>query len=466
MPLNRNKFIEKATEIHNKKYNYSEVVFINGKTKVIIICPIHKGFEQRPYDHLKGHGCRKCGNEKNANKNRSNTDEFKLEATEIHEDKYDYSKVVYIDSTTKVIIICKIHGEFEQAPAEHKSGKGCRNCAYINNGINKRSNTDEFIKKAKEKHGDDKYDYSEVKYIDSETKVIIICKIHGEFEQRPETHLQGCGCRKCGIVNRANKNRSNTDEFKLEATEIHEDKYDYSKVEYIDSTTKVIIICKIHGEFEQAPSGHLQGAGCNQCAIETNTNNLKSNTDEFIKKAIKKYGDKYDYSKVEYIASREKVIIICKTHGEFEQRPTDHLSGYGCYRCSYSKQFSNTQIKWLQFLSVYYNIQIQHAENDTEYKIQNTRYKADGYCKETNTIYEFHGDFWHGNPNLFKENEYNKKTKCTFGELYQKTLEKEQTIKNLGYNLVTIWESDWKQINKIISVIQKKIKNYKSIRLL
>jgi G:T-mismatch repair DNA endonuclease (very short patch repair protein) len=329
MPLNRNKFIEKATEIHNKKYNYSEVVFINGKTKVIIICPIHKGFEQRPYDHLKGHGCRKCGNEKNANKNRSNTDEFKLEATEIHEDKYDYSKVVYIDSTTKVIIICKIHGEFEQAP-----------------------------------------------------------------------------------------------------------------------------------------SGHLQGAGCNQCAIETNTNNLKSNTDEFIKKAIKKYGDKYDYSKVEYIASREKVIIICKTHGEFEQRPTDHLSGYGCYRCSYSKQFSNTQIKWLQFLSVYYNIQIQHAENDTEYKIQNTRYKADGYCKETNTIYEFHGDFWHGNPNLFKENEYNKKTKCTFGELYQKTLEKEQTIKNLGYNLVTIWESDWKQINKIISVIQKKIKNYKSIRLL
>jgi len=466
MPLNRNKFIEKAKEIHNKKYNYSEVVFINGKTKVIIICPIHKGFEQRPYDHLKGHGCRKCGNEKNANKNRSNTDEFKLEATEIHEDKYDYSKVVYIDSETKVIIICKIHGEFEQLPSDHKKGKGCRECANINNGINKRCSIDNFIKKAREIHGNDKYDYSKVKYINSNSKVIIICPIHKEFEQRPSSHLH-YGCNQCGIVERANKKRYNTNDFILIAREIHgDDKYDYSKVVYIESRKKVIIICKTHGEFEQAPSGHLQGAGCNQCAIETNTNNLKSNTDEFIEKAIKKYEDKYDYSKVEYIESRKKVIIICKTHGEFEQRPNDHLSGYGCYRCSYSKQFSNTQIKWLQFLSVYYNIQIQHAENDTEYKIQNTRYKADGYCKETNTIYEFHGDFWHGNPNLFKENEYNKKTKCTFGELYQKTLEKEQTIKNLGYNLVTIWESDWKQINKSISVIQKKIKNYKSIRLL
>jgi hypothetical protein len=395
-------FILKANLKHNKKYDYSKVVYINGKSKVIIICPIHKEFEQRPYDHLKGHGCRKCGTEKNANKNRSSIDKFIKKAKEIHGDKYDYSQVVYINSTTKVIIICPIHKEFEQAPSEHLISKGCRKCGIVKTATKKRCSINDFILKAKEIHGD-KYDYSQVVYINCITKVIIICPIHKEFEQRPSSHLS-YGCNKCGIVKRANKNRSSIDKFIKKAKEIHGVKYDYSEVEYINSTTKVIIICKTHGEFKQTPSGHLQGAGCNQCAIETNTNNLKSNTDEFIEKAIKKYGDKYDYSKVEYIESRKKVIIICKTHGEFELRPNDHLSGYGCYRCSYSKQFSNTQIKWLQFLSVYYNIQIQHAENDTEYKIQNTRYKADGYCKETNTIYEFHGDFWHGNPNLFKEN--------------------------------------------------------------
>jgi G:T-mismatch repair DNA endonuclease (very short patch repair protein) len=107
-----------------------------------------------------------------------------------------------------------------------------------------------------------------------------------------------------------------------------------------------------------------------------------------------------------------------------------------------------------------YNIQIQHAENVGEYIIKNTKFSADGYCKETNTIYEFHGDFWHGNPNLYDTNDINKRNDKTFGELYQKTLEREQQIIDYGYNLVVMWEHDWKKINKSIRTLQRKFKQH------
>ena len=114
----------------------------------------------------------------------------------------------------------------------------------------------------------------------------------------------------------------------------------------------------------------------------------------------------------------------------------------------------------MDFLSKFYNIHIRHALNDGEYLIPNTKYKADGYCEETNTIYEFHGDFWHGNPKIYNEYEINKITNCSYKELYEKTLIRENKIKELGYNLITIWEQDWKKINKCIIIIQRKFLNY------
>ena len=104
------------------------------------------------------------------------------------------------------------------------------------------------------------------------------------------------------------------------------------------------------------------------------------------------------------------------------------------------------------------NIYINHALNDGEFNIPNTRYKADGYCHETNTIYEFHGDYWHGNPKIYDSNRINKTCNITHGELYKKTLEKGNIIKDMGYNLVVMWELDWTKINKSIKTIQKKIR--------
>ena len=372
---------------------------------------------------------------------------FIEKARKINGDNYDYSKVEYVKAIKQVIIICKEHGDFLQTPNAHLSGYNCYKCGlYINKT---KSNLNEFIKRAKEIHGD-KYDYSLVEYKTSNDKIKIICQIHGIFEQNPSNHLQGYNCIKCAGVN-----KSNNDEFIKRAKEIHGDKYDYSLVNYIQANSKIIIICKIHGKFEQTPSKHTNGKqGCIKCG-----GHYKLTTITCIEKCINTHGNKYDYSLVDYKNNRTKIIIICKNCGKFEQAPLEHYNGHNCPNCINSN-YSKQSIQYLNFISKYYNCNIKHAENGNEYIIHG-KIKADGYCEKTNTVYEYHGDYWHGNPNIFKfsSNKINTRNGKTYGELYQKTLEREQLIKNLGYNLVVMWEYDWKKINKSIRTLQRKFKS-------
>lgn len=183
---------------------------------------------------------------------------------------------------------------------------------------------EEFIKKAKNIHGD-KYDYSKVEYLNSRTKICIICPEHGEFWQTPNSHLDGQGCPSCGERKRAEKKTLTKDEFIKKAIKRHGNKYDYSKVEYINSDTKVKIICPKHGEFLQAPGLHLYGHACPKCGLESSSESNRKGADKFIDEARDKYGDKYDYSKVEYKNAHAKVCIICPDHGEFWQSPNNHL---------------------------------------------------------------------------------------------------------------------------------------------
>ena len=197
----------------------------------------------------------------------------------------------------------------------------------------------DFIEKAKQVHGD-KYDYSKVEYVNSHTKVCIICPIHGEFWQLPNNHLRGHGCMNCYNDKRGRTLVFTTDDFIRRAREMHGDKYDYSKVEYKNTYTKVCIICPEHGEYLQAPAYHLQGQGCPECGKirvqEENNKRKEKSKKEFIQKALRIHGNKYDYTKVEYINAHSKIRIICPEHGEFLQRPNDHLSGYGCPKCKRS----------------------------------------------------------------------------------------------------------------------------------
>lgn len=247
-------FIKKAKEVHGDKYDYSKVEYSNAKTKVCIACPEHGEFWQKPYNHLNGQGCSKCRYDSLSKKYRKTKDEFIEKSLKKHGNRYDYSKVKYLNWKTKVCIICPEHGEFWQTPNAHENGNGCPKCA--NRLV---YDTNSFIEKANEIHCD-KYDYSKVSYKNNRTKVCIICPEHGEFWQTPKKHLIGHGCPVCaGNVRMENNN------FIEKAKEVHGDKYDYSKVDYVNTHTKVCIICPKHGEFWQIPSDHLVGKGCPSC---------------------------------------------------------------------------------------------------------------------------------------------------------------------------------------------------------
>ena len=253
-------------------------------------------------------------------------EEFIKDAREEHGDKYDYSKVEYVNARTKVCIICPEHGEFWQVPSSHLSGRGCPKCSGVY-----APTTEEWIASARKVHGD-KYDYSNVKYINDRTKVCIICPEHGEFWQTPNNHLAGSDCPKCGIEKVRENLSFSKEEFIKKAREVHGDKYDYSKVKYVNSATKVCIICPEHGEFWQEANSHLQGIGCPTCG---GTHLLT--TEGWITKARKVHGDKYDYSKVKYVNAKTKVCIICSEHGGFRQIPNDHIQGHGCPICNSSQ---------------------------------------------------------------------------------------------------------------------------------
>jgi thymidylate kinase len=441
--LTTEEFIEKSKLVHGDLYDYSHVDYKNSNKEVSIVCKKHGEFLQKPvYHYWNKAGCPKC-----ANKNIT-TKEFIEKIKLVHGDLYDYSNVVYSLSNETINIICEEHGEFIQRANDHLNGSGCPKCA--GHCI---LTTEEFIEKSKLVHGD-LYDYSNVVYNRSNEKVNIICKEHGEFLQKPNSHLNSHGCQKC-YYNAISKRQTLTKEEFIEKSKlVHGDLYDYSKVYYTKCSENVIIGCKIHGDFLQTPIGHyFSGSGCQKCSGVA-----KLTTEEFIERSIKIHGDLYDYSESIYINSSTKVKIICKKHGVFNQIAGGHYQlGQGCPKCS-NIGYSKPQILWLNFLSKYYNINIQHAENDGEYLIPETKYRADGFCKENNTIYEFNGDFWHGNPNIYKDDDINTITKCTYKELYEKTLKKEERLKNLGYNLVIIWEYDWKKINRCIKILQQKFR--------
>ena len=190
--------------------------------------------------------------------------DFIEKAVRKHGDIYDYSKVIYIRSTEKVTILCREHGEFQQTPAHHVSGKGCPVCKSGG-----RLTTGKFVERARAIHGD-KYDYSKSEYVDSKTVVVIICREHGEFSQTPHSHLntvKRCGCQECG-KRRSNAKRSmTTDSFIVESRKVHGDKYDYTDTVHVNNKTPVTITCPIHGVFTQTPCHHIhQSSGCPKCS--------------------------------------------------------------------------------------------------------------------------------------------------------------------------------------------------------
>lgn len=258
--LTEKEFIDRCKKV-NPQFNYNKIEFtkLHGGF-VYPICKKHGQFKFNAVGiSTKPIKCPECDREERFLA-------FVDKAKNIHGDKYEYILDTYKTNKIPMSIICPVHGEFKQAPGDHLKGWGCSKCSG-----RYKPTTKEWIEKAKLVYNN-LYDYSKVNYIDNKTPVTVICPKHGEFYPIPKNHLKGIsGCPKCNDILKHNKYSKTTEQFIQDAIKIHGNKFDYSKVNYYNKETPVIIICQKHGEFKQSPNAHLSGAGCPKCKNKNQT---------------------------------------------------------------------------------------------------------------------------------------------------------------------------------------------------
>lgn len=299
------------------------------------------------------------------------TKDFINKSIKKYGDKYEYENLDYVNNYSFVNITCREHGDFKMVASafltRSLSSEACLECR-------RKEGLARFIKLSNMVHSE-KYDYSNVNFTNTNTKVEIICPEHGSFMQEPYLHYgKKQGCPKCAIES----GRNDLDYFINMSKIKHGNTYDYSKSIYVDNKTNIEIICKVHGSFFQRPASHYKaGHGCRKCTAEK----LKVGIDNFIKISNSLHKDKYDYSKSVYVGNKIDLEIICPTHGSFLQRPNSHMSGQGCPKCKSSK--GETAV--LNILDKY------GIDNIREYKIDGFKYRYDFYLPKHNILIEFNG---------------------------------------------------------------------------
>jgi hypothetical protein len=196
------------------------------------------------------------------------------------------------------------------------------------NGNNK--TTEWFIAKCKEKFPD--YNYEKTVYVDAKTKVIRTCNIHGDFIRTPDN---GAECQVCSRIRRTKAQTGSLAAFIAKATQVHGDKYDYSRAYFKNARTKLDIRCKVHDTwFSQAPDTHCSGKGCKLCANDLQASSRSSTLEHFLIKARKVHGDRYKFDNVKYKNAKTDVLVTCDEHGDFTIRPDNLWSGSGCMVCN------------------------------------------------------------------------------------------------------------------------------------
>ena len=420
MRLTTEEFIRRAREIHGDKYDYSMVEYKDHKTNVCIRCPIHGNFLQKPVKHLQGRGCPECGRISRVKNLSSNTEEFIEKAKKIHGDDYDYSLVTYIGNKRNVKIVCPKHGVFEQTPNAHLRGAGCPKCYNEKRGKGRQLDTEEFIRRAIEIHGD-KYDYSKSEYVTTDKRICIICKEHGEFWQRACDHLKGHGCDKCASKFR---NIPKTHEkFLRQAHHVHGNFYSYPDT-YKNKDTKIKITCPLHGVFEQNPHNHIQGSGCPKCASERRGNLKRQSTEEFVQRLIEvRGGEGYTFDKVIYKNSTSNITITCEIFGDFEIHPYNFLNGANC------------PLRTNAGFSVMEKDVVEYVRTMCETIEENVfgiigRKELDIYIPSLKKAIEFNGEYWHYHPTHF---------------IPGKHAEKSNLCRAKGIKLLHIREDLWKK---------------------
>jgi ssDNA-binding Zn-finger/Zn-ribbon topoisomerase 1 len=262
-------------EIHGDKYDLSEFLYVNRRTKFTLKCEQHGSWLTLLDQVIRGQGCPICGKTAAAAKRRVSFEDFLDQAREVHGNKYSYYKDRFVKISGKTKINCPIHGDFEQMADTHiRQGSGCPDCGFATQVEKRKMSLEDFILKSESVHGK-KYEYSKVIYTNSRKKIIVICPEHGEFYPAPGNFLSGSGCPKCSIIEQHENQKKNVEDFINDSIKVHGDKYDYSKVVYYGGKSLVEITCKKHGLFRQTPNNHQRGNGCPSCNTSKGENLIK-----------------------------------------------------------------------------------------------------------------------------------------------------------------------------------------------
>lgn len=378
-------FIIKSIIEHGEKYDYSKVNYFTTKQKVEILCNEHGPFFQSPANHIKGQGCPECGRIARATSQRYSSKEFINSVQEIHKNKYDYSEVNYINSQTKVQIICHKHGPFYMKPNSHFNGQGCPKCGRISARENIVLDYSIFLERAEKVHAN-RYEYVENTYKNYTTKMQMFCSEHGFFEQTPHSHISmKTGCPLCGKLSAGVSNQKGWEVVSNMFISVHGDRYNYDSSSYLDVSHKMRIECSRHGWFEQKPYQHYFGHGCIKCSDEENAEKKKITFLEFIEKSLEIHGKKYSYDHSNYVDIFTPIYITCSKHGEFLQNPRNHYRGSGCPKCNSSK--GEEKIR-----AILNDLSVEFIEQKTFDDLIHKKYlRCDFYLPYYNAVIEFNG---------------------------------------------------------------------------
>ena len=351
-------------------------------------------------------------------------EEFLGRSLNIWGDRWNYELLNFKGMDEAVTLICKDHGEFSQVASKHIYSKqvGCKRC----HGRSPLTH-EEFLSRAKGAWGE-RWDYTDTLYVNSVTPVEIGCSEHGKFLQVPSSHWSGkVGCPRCrGEV-------SDLDSFIFRASQVWGGRWSYSKTVYRGHDHPILIGCAEHGDFEQLTGSHLSGfIGCSMCA-----NPFQDRT-RFMAEAGRVWKGRWDLSRVDLVSSAYPIEVICKTHGEFNQRPFEFIQGkVGCIPCQNTQTSKGEQ----EVLDLFQSLEEVDPQHRVKGLLSNPRIELDIYAPEKKVAIEFNGVYWHSSKFKDKDAHHTK---------FKLAVE-------AGIKLVQVWEDDWNLRRPIVEEHLKQV---------
>ena len=329
----------------------------------------------------------------------------------------------YAGSRTLVTGVCSEHGEFQREIRYlmHDNPRGCPTCA-AEGAIKARTYTySEFVAKATEVHGE-LYSYDEESYTKLTGPVLIGCKVHGDFIQNGQSHISGAGCPKCYHATISNRCATTFQQFVVQAKTVHGDRYTYLEDGYVNASSDMLAVCKVHGEFIQHVQSHLGGSGCSKCSDIAKGERIRSTFEKFCSQAAEVHNNKYTYNKDSYSMVSERTAITCPTHGEFTQLAYMHLAGNGCPKCAHT--MSKPQIELDSYIRTLVDGEVK---SDYRYDLSTSRREVDTFVPSKRFAVEFNGTWWHSSK--YSEADYH--------------LNKQLEVERVGIRLIQIFSDEW-----------------------